>query len=57
MKNLNWFLDDDHHQNLLNHSAEKQETICLLDQAKPKILLQKIDFIIVFLRKWTISNS
>jgi hypothetical protein len=50
MKNFwNWFLDDDDTiKNLLNHSAEKQETICHWIKQKLKYYCSKIDFIIVF---------
>jgi hypothetical protein len=31
-----------HHQNLLNHSPENQETICYWIKQKPELLLQEI---------------
>lgn len=50
MKNFwNWFLDDDDTiKNLLNHSAENQETICYWIKQNLNYYCRKLDFIIVF---------
>ncbi|WP_367769083.1 hypothetical protein AB3G33_10495 [Flavobacterium sp. WC2421] len=50
MKNFwNWFLDNHHIiKNLLNHSAENQETICYWIKQNLNYYCRKLDFIIVF---------
>jgi hypothetical protein len=55
MKNFwNWFLDNHHTiKNLLNHSAENQQTICYWIKQNLKYYCRKTDFIIVFPKRTT----
>lgn len=55
MKNFwNWFLDNHHTiKNLLNHSAENQETICYWIKQNLNYYCRKIDFMIVFPQRTT----